>query len=77
MRNDVNMRLSGNSCLYVYIQWKTEIVEQTQKKAHLKNCMQVCNYVKNIIMRAGHFKKPLILQNDQILIILIISTRGI
>lgn len=54
-----------------------EIVEQTQIKAHLKNCMQVCNYVKNIIMHAGHFKKPLILQNDQILIILIISTRGI
>lgn len=55
MWNDVNMRLSGNSCLYVYIQQRTELMEQTQIKAHFKNCMQVCTYVKNIIMHAGHF----------------------
>lgn len=30
-------------------------MEQTQIKAQFKNCMQVCTYVKNIIMHAGHF----------------------
>lgn len=50
-----------------------EIMEQTWIKTLLKKMCMSMHLYKNIIIHAGHFEKPLILQNDLILGIQIIS----
>ena len=46
-------------------------------KALLKNMYMRTHLYKNIIIHAGHFEKPFILQNDLILGIQIINTKGL